>query len=166
MIDFASSSNRQCPRELPHSLFGVDMRSLAFFLPESKNDNVRPQGSSGLPQAAAVGSVGTNGGCAASYPAGMAGRAAQPPGLDLSLGHFGTSGAGVQEIDVVNFGPFTVFVDYGAMTVEVDLESSPPVSRQIRRAARRKVDRLVAEAQRAGMTLVGEVADADSQGGR
>lgn len=90
--------------------------------------------------------------------------AAQPP-LDLSLGHFGTSGD-VQEIDVVNFGPYTVVVDYGSMTVEVDLESSPPVSRQIRRAARRKVDRLVAEAQRAGITLVGEVVDAESQGGR
>lgn len=87
------------------------------------------------------------------------------PALDLSLGHFGTSGD-VQEIDVVNFGPYTVVVDYGAMTVEVDFDSSAPVSRQIRRAARRKVDRLVAEAQRAGMTLVGDVVDAESQGGR
>ena len=62
-------------------------------------------------------------------------------------------------MDVVHFGPYTVVLDYGAMTVEVDFQSSSPVSRQVRRAKRRKVDRLVAEALRSGMSLVGTVAE-------
>ena len=85
-------------------------------------------------------------------PAGCT-RGPAKPALDLSLGHFGTS-EDVREMDLVHFGPYTVVLDYGAMTVGVDFEPSPPVSRQVRRAKRRKVDRLVAEALRSGMSLV------------
>lgn len=89
----------------------------------------------------------------ASYPTGCAGRSPQATGLDLSLGHIGTSGD-VHEVDIVNFGPYAVMLDYGQMTVEVDFDSLFPTSRQIRRAEKRKVDRLVAEACRSGMVLL------------
>lgn len=75
------------------------------------------------------------------------------PALDLSLGHFGTSDD-VSEVDVVSFGPYTVTLDYGDMTVEVEFDSHSPSSRQLRRSEKRKVDRLVAVALRAGMSLV------------
>lgn len=89
----------------------------------------------------------------------MAGDALAPrpgpakPALDLSLGHFGTSND-VFELDLVSFGPYTVTLDYGAMTVEVGFEPLSPCSRQVRRVAERKVARVVAAACRSGMSVV------------
>lgn len=89
---------------------------------------------------------------ASAARAAVAGRR-EAPGLDLSLGHFGTSDD-VHELDLVSFGPWTVALDYGAMTLEVEFDPLVPSSRQTRRADRRKVDRLIAEACRSGMRLV------------
>lgn len=75
------------------------------------------------------------------------------PALDLSLGHFRTSGD-VCELDVVTFSPYVVTLDYSAMSCEVVRDPEISASRQDRRAGLRKVQRLVAVARKSGMSVV------------
>lgn len=78
--------------------------------------------------------------------------AAQPP-LDLSLGHIGTSPMDA-EIDFVSDGPYTVQLDYEGMTATLSVDRDSHYSRDVRRRSLRKVEGLLATAQKSGMRVV------------
>lgn len=82
-----------------------------------------------------------------------AGRAQR--GLDLSLGHFRTKEE-PQEVDFVVDGPYLLGFDYGALAVTVGCNAAAlaQLSRPARRLAKRRLDKLLAEARRNGMVVL------------
>lgn len=98
---------------------------------------------------------GTGGAGDAPRPPVAAGGRREAPTLDLSLGHFGTSPV-EEEVDFVFDGPFVVELDYGAMVVTVSQDRVNQFSRATRRTSARKIEKLLATAQRTCMKIVRE----------
>lgn len=86
-----------------------------------------------------------------------AGRRREAPALDLSLGHIGTR-AHVEEIDYVADGPYSLELDYSAMTATLTIDLESPSSRAVRRASMRKLEKVIRVASQSGMRIVREVA--------
>lgn len=89
-----------------------------------------------------------------SRPA-LAGRRREAPALDLSLGHIGTR-AYVEEIDYVADGPYTLELNYSAMTATLTVDLESPSPRAVRRASMRKLEKVIRVASQSGMRIVRE----------
>lgn len=96
---------------------------------------------------------GTGGAGAAPSPPVAAGGRREAPTLDLSLGHIGTR-AHVEEIDYVADGPYTLELDYLAMTATLTVDHESLSSRAVRRASMRKLEKVIRVASQSGMRIV------------
>ncbi len=84
-----------------------------------------------------------------------AGRRREAPALDLSLGHIGTT-AHVEEVDYVADGPYTLELNYSAMTATLTVDLESPSPRAVRRASMRKLEKVIRVASQSGMRIVRE----------